>query len=194
MNLQSKTPEQQYSIGFLIVGTGSSFNLENASNWGPHLKSRSSVEVIPAPRQTSGFCTAKKHLEKIRNILNPRISDLADVLDVSRQSIYKWLSESSCPEEDKLEKIKVLSNIADLFEVEGVKRAGDLLKIRSASGDSLYDLLKEDKPYEDHIKMLLLEVKAMKRNQDKIRNLESRSAPTDDWKSNISIPSYREES
>jgi len=135
----------------------------------------------------------KEHLENIRSILNLSISELAILLDVSRQSIYKWLSQNSYPELEKLESIKTLSKIADMLRLAGIKRAGVLLSMKNPSGMSLFELLKAKQPYEEQLKLLISEAKAMEASHEQMKIACSKTLPTNDWRASISIPAYQED-
>jgi len=183
-----------FSMGILLSGTASTYPVDAAKQWGSYLQHRSLLELENTPISSHlDIRNAKQHLENIRAILNPSMSDLATLLDVSRQSIYKWLSQSSFPEAEKFENIKNLSVIADMFKYEGVKRAEVLLNMKSSSGMSLFELLKAKQPYEEHLKLLITEAKAMEASHKQMRKFESKALPTNDWKSSISIPGYQED-
>ena len=183
------------TIGILIVGTGSMYSLDAAPQWHSHLEHRSSLVLEKTPTSYSHIDvrTPKEHLENIRSILNPSISDLAILLDVSRQSIYKWLAQNSYPELEKLESIKNLSKISDLFKQAGIKRAEVLLSMKNPSGMSLFDLLKAKQPYEEQLKLLIAEAKAMEISHEQMRIADSKALPTNDWRSSISIAAYQED-
>ncbi len=135
----------------------------------------------------------KDHLQNIRTVLNPSISDLAILLDVSRQGIFKWLSQNSYPEVDKLENINTLSKIADMFTEAGIQRADSLLYMKNAIGLSLFDLLKAKQPYEEQIRMLIKEAQMMEASYQQSGIAHSTTIKTNDWMSSISIPAYRED-
>src|SRR5690606_28155131 len=86
----------------MLVGTGSAYGMDRLVPLLPHLQHR--VSFIPdAGIQGNGperidVRPPLEHLENIRTVLNPAVSDLASVFDVSRQAIYKWLSSDSRPE------------------------------------------------------------------------------------------------
>lgn len=181
------------TIGILIVGTGSMYSLDTAPQWHSHLEHRSSLVLEKTPTSHIDVRTPKEHLENIRSTLNPSISDLAILLDVSRQSIYKWLSQNSYPESEKLESIKTLSKIADMFRHAGIKRAEVLLSMKNPSGVSLFELLKAKQPYEEQLKLLIAEAKAMEASQEQMRIVDSKALSTNDWRSSISIPAYQED-
>lgn len=176
---------------FLITGTGSSFPLENISRWQHHVEQRSALSFGISARHIDAR-TVKEHLENIRAVLCPAVSDLAQLLDVSRQAIYKWLASNASPELDKLEYVKNLSKIADTLNRSGISRTQIVLKIKNTEGVSLFDLLKNKQPYESHLQALITESIAMEAAYLQSGISQSRSQPSNDWLSYLSIPTYPE--
>lgn len=134
--------------------------------------------------------TPIEHLENIRTVLNPSISELAILFDVSRQAIYKWLAQESAPEHDRLARITVLSKIADDFKEAGIQRAGALLNMKAFEDQSLFDLLKSGKPYEQEVQALISEEKIIEASYVRSGLSQSSAESTNDWKASISIPTY----
>ncbi|MBU2827097.1 helix-turn-helix domain-containing protein [Acidithiobacillus ferriphilus] len=132
--------------------------------------------------------TAQQHLANIRQVLNPAITDLAIVFDVSRQAIYKWLSGDSTPEPDKLARIVELSDVADAFRDAGVSRAAALLKMKAFDGRSLLDLIAAGEGCSQHVQTLVAEAKAIEAAYERTGLAKSKAKPTSDWQSSMSIP------
>lgn len=191
MNRTNSPKHTLPTMCLLLVGTGSTYPLDAASQWRSHLEHRSSL-VVEKEQSHIDVRTTKEHLENIRKILNPSILELAILLDVSRQAIYKWLSQKSTPEDDKLQCIKTLSIIADTFKDAGIHRAGILLNMKNALGVSLFDLLRAKQPYEEQVRMLIAEAQAMEASYQRTGIAQSSTKPTDDWMSSVSIPAYKE--
>lgn len=181
------------AIGFLIGGTGSLYPLENVSRWKPHLEQRCALGFENANLCNIDTRNVSEHIENIRAILCPSMADLANLLDVSRQAVYKWIAQDAHPESDKLESIKTLSNIADTLRETGINRTGILLKMKNSQGISLFDLIKNKGSYEEQLKILIVEAKAMEASYLRSGLSQSKAKPSNDWLSTISIPSYPEE-
>lgn len=184
------------SVACLLTGgTGSMFFLSSIPQWEWHVQSRIPliVEKSRPFKSAIDVRTPKEHLENIRGVLNPPIADLASLFNVSRQSIYKWLAESACPEADKLEIIETLSRAADMFRNSGVLRAGILLYMKNFQGISLFELIKNKEPIEEQMKLLVTEAQAMEAAYQRSGLARSSTNPTNDWMSSISIPAYRED-
>lgn len=184
-------------IGTILVGTGSVYALDRAESWRHHIQPRVPFIVDAADALTNDAArpdvrTASEHIESIRRVLNPAIADLAGLFDVSRQAIYKWLSGDSTPEPDKLNRILELSSIADAFQAAGISRAGTLLKMKAFAGLSLMDLIKSGENRSEHVAALIAEAKAMEASYKQSGLESSKSEPSSDWQSSISIPGSSE--
>ena len=179
----------------LIAGTGSSYPLNNAKTWKAFVQPRASLdfEQVENLSLKMDLRTPAEHLQNIRTVLNPPISELAVLFDVSRQAIYKWLSEESQPEADKLLHITKLSQIADAFQEAGIHRGGALLNMKLFEGQSLLDLLKARQPYEKQVRELIAEAQIMETAYQKSGLAQSNARPTNDWLSSVSIPAHHEE-
>ncbi|NUY06096.1 helix-turn-helix transcriptional regulator [Paraburkholderia youngii] len=183
-----------------FVGTGSAYPLENVDRWSGYLSPRSGLFVSddtavrsPRRRPRADIRTAKEHLENVRAVLNPAIGDLAVLFDVSRQAIYKWLSEESMPDADRLARIRTLSQIADAFKAAGVARAPSLLKMKAFEDRSLFDILKAGEDSSAAVQTLIEEARAMERSYA-LSGLSNTAAPaTADWQSDVSIPGAAED-
>ena len=178
-----------------MTGTGSSYPLEKRKEWQCYVGNRVPLVFEEGDNLSLrvDVRTAAEHLANIRTVLNPPISELAILFSVSRQAIYKWLARDSLPENDKLVRIVILSKIADSFKEAKIQRAGALLSMKNASGESLFDLLKTDKPYEKQLKELIDEARIMETNYQQSGLAQSNAKPTNDWFSSSSISSYRED-
>ena len=181
----------------MLVGTGSAYGMDRLDTWRPHLQHR--VSFIPeAGIQGNGseridVRTPLEHLENIRTVLNPAVSDLASVFDVSRQAIYKWLSSDSKPEPEKSARVQALSQIADAFKEADVARAGSLLKMKTFGGRSLMDIVKAGDDWYEAVDLLIAESRAMERAYERSGLAKSKAKPTSDWQAYQSIPASRED-
>jgi hypothetical protein len=185
-------------IGTVLLGTGSVYGMDRAEVWRRHLQPRVPfiLDAADASFDTTerpDVRTAAEHIENIRSMLNPSVADLAALFDVSRQAIYKWLSGDSTPEQDKRGRIVELSRIADAFRTAGVSRAGSLLKMKTFGGRSLMDLVKSGENRSKHVAALINEASAMDASYKQSGLSTSKSKPSSDWQSSISIPGSPEQ-
>lgn len=178
---------------FVISGTGSVFDLSRAGDWRRMVEARLPFHVDvgvadESQEQRPDLRSASEHLANIRHVLNPAIADLAAVFGVSRQAIYKWIGGEATPEPDKFERIRALSHAADAFRDAGIARASSMLKMKAFEGRSLLDLAAAGQLLPSHIQALITEAKAMDAAYDRSGLAKSKAKPSDDWRTELSIP------
>ncbi len=176
-----------------VGGTGSVFAISRAGDWPRMLKARVPfhVDVVMADNsqeQRPDLRSASDHLGNIRQVLNPAIADLATVFGVSRQAIYKWIGGEAKPEPDKFGRILALSQAADAFREAGITRASSMLKMKAFEGRSLMNLAAAGQLLPSHIQSLIAEAQAMDAAYDRSGLARSKAKPSDDWRTEISIP------
>ena len=182
-------------IAWALGGTGSVFALSHANEWGKMLDTRVpyfDVQTAGVDVARPDIRSAAEHLANIRQVLNPAIADLATVFGVSRQAIYKWIGGESTPEADKLERIRSLSLAADAFQKAEVTRASSLLKMKAFDGRSLLDLVAAGQLAPEHSQTLIAEAQAMDAAYSRSGLANSKAAPSDDWRAELSIPGSSE--
>lgn len=136
--------------------------------------------------------TTLEHIENIRHVFDIPLSNIADLLNVSRQAVYKWLAGTSIPEQQKQTSIKKLSQIADRLKEAHIIRAGLLIKMKAFNGRSLTELLLAGEATNEHLIALINEAKIMEASYKKSGLSLSKAKPTNDWQSYISIPGFPE--
>lgn len=195
--LQPLRSAAQAAFFVMLTGTGSAYGMDRLDTWGPHLQHR--VSFIPGTgfqgndAERVDVRTPLEHLENIRTVLNPAVSDLASVFEVSRQAIYKWLSNDSKPEPEKFSRIQELSQIADAMKEAGVVRAGSLLKMKIFGDRSLMDIIRTGDDWREAVDILIAESRAMERAYERSGLAETKAKPTSDWQTSHSIPASRED-
>lgn len=191
MNVESASPTPLTSFS---DGTGSVLDLADARSWQHLIKTRVPLEFefgfSAEDHEQPDVRTAAQHMDNIRSVLRPAVTDMAKVFNVSRQAIYKWINAESAPEPASLERIKALSRVADAFSEAGIKhgRAVALLKMKAFNGRSLLDLAASDQIQPEQIQLLIAEAKAMEKAYDRSGLAQSKTTPSSDWQSSISIP------
>ncbi len=182
---------------FAVNGSGSVFEVAYVRDWCSLVQPRVSflVEARTSDRDGMRRCdlrSATDHLVNIRQVLNPAIVELSAVFDVSRQAIYKWLGGESAPEPDKLERIRALSLAADAFREAGITHAGQLLKMKAFEGLSLMDLVARNRLLPSHTQTLIAEMQAMDAAYHRSGLEKTKGKPSEDWRSELSIPTSSE--
>lgn len=178
-------------IACALGGTGSVFSLSHAHEWGKMLDSRVPYFDVRTPDVDvvrPDIRSAAEHLANIRQVLDPAIADLATAFGVSRQAIYKWIGGESMPEDDKLARIRSLSLAADAFQKTGVTRASSLVKMKAFEGRSLLDMVAAGQLVPEHTQTLIAEAQVMDAAYDRSGLAKSKAKPSEDWRTEVSIP------
>ncbi len=144
------------------------------------------MTTLPTHRSTV------EHLTNIRQVLNPTIADLVATFDVSRQTIYQWISGRSIPEDNKLERIRSLSFVADTFQQAGITRAESLLKMKVFDCSTLLDLVATGQFVPEYAQTLIAEAQAMEAAYNSSGLAKSKAAPSNGWQAEFSIPGSSE--
>ncbi|MFM2346454.1 MAG: hypothetical protein RL654_1207 [Pseudomonadota bacterium] len=80
--------------------------------------------------------TPAEDLVRIREVLKPAVSDLANTFGVSRQSVYNWLNGEPVADENAA-KLQDLAKAADVLDHGGITVNAALLKRKFANGRTL---------------------------------------------------------
>lgn len=184
-------------ISTVVISTGTVYEVARNKQWQSYIKQRvhfsfespQQVQYSPSRIDTR---SPSEHLSNIKEVFDVTVSWLASILDVSRQSVYKWISNRAQPEEGKAKFLSDLSQAADYFRDSGVVRAGSLLKMKAFDGKSLVDLILAGENYADHVSILIAESRAVEESY-RLSGLPSKTTPpTSEWQSLISIPGSME--
>ena len=180
-------------ISTVVISTGTVYEVTRNKQWQKYIKQRvpfsfespRHVQYLPTRIDTR---SSSEHLSNIKEVFDVTVSWLASILDVSRQSVYKWISSRAQPEESKAKILSDLSQAADYFRDSGVVRAGSLLKMKAFDGKSLVNLILAGENYADHVSILIAESRAAEESY-RLSGLPSKTTPpTSEWQSLISIP------
>ena len=132
--------------------------------------------------------SVQEHIENIRKVLKIRIDVLTDLFNVSDKTVYKWMSGASLPELEQKNLIVQLSEFANQFEKSNVSRPDLLIEMKMFNSKSLMDLVRSGKATDKHVEALIEEDRIMEQAYRESGLANSKSTPSDDWKSSISIP------
>ncbi len=99
-----------------------------------------------------------KKIFELRTSKNLSQGDLAEILDVSRQSVSKWETDSAVPDLDKLMKLCDVFNVS-LDELTGrVEKAPEPTVDLNVSGDNVTDAPKEKHDVKHSVGIVLLSI------------------------------------
>lgn len=126
-------------------------------------------------------------LVQIREVLQPRMADLAKVIGVSRQAIYKWASGDAAPEEPHRQFISRLADLTDQMSRSGVSRP-DLVVQRIVNQNPLWVEFAVGRVNSAFVEEVIREAKTAA-DAYVAAGLSTRGTKTtEDWRSYISIP------
>ena len=180
----------------VLCGTGSRYGLADIETWRSFVAARVPFGIVvhlgAGILMPPDAVPPETHLDGIRSVLTPRMSDLSSLLGVSRQAVYNWMAGKSNPEEKHLARIHELSRIAGRFREARVRRADTLFKMKAFDGQSLRDLVKAGKNRDSHVDILIAEAQAMDAayRASGLAGLDAR--PESDWASYLSLPGQLE--
>jgi predicted transcriptional regulator len=86
--------------------------------------------------------------------LNPTVTDLARVLQVSRQAIYDWQAGKPVAAENAA-RLSELAKAADLFAVEGLRGTSQAMRRPIKNGKNFFELVKEGNPADNAARGLI---------------------------------------
>lgn len=132
---------------FAAVGTGGVLARE-------HLQ-RNALDAQHATATTeSGQArTPNENLSRIREVLKPAVSDLANALQVSRQTIYNWLNGEAVADGNAA-RLHDLAQAADVLAHAGIEINATLMKRKFANGRTLLQVAQAGESAKDAAVML----------------------------------------
>jgi transcriptional regulator with XRE-family HTH domain len=133
------------------IGTGGELSLEHLQR-----SVRQAQHMVPVVdvAEINHIRTPSENLSRIREVLNPAVSDLATTFSVSRQSVYNWLNGEPVANENAA-KLHDLAQAADLLAYEGVGINGALLKRKFTKGRTLMQVAQAGESARDAALMLV---------------------------------------
>ncbi|MDC8758225.1 hypothetical protein [Janthinobacterium fluminis] len=173
------------------IGTGGSFGYTREFNWptAAAVTAQSTIGTGSEPQpamfrqNASQFRVIKTNLveavaarnsaqdlARIRQVLSPAVSDLANTLGVTRQSIYNWLNGEAIAEENAL-KLRDLAQAADVLSHAGVSVNSTLLKRKFASGKTLLQVAQSGASASDAAAVL---IQVLRRESEQRERLSAR--------------------
>ena len=168
-----------------------SYRAESVNFHVPHLTRVASGYLVNIARPFAMESLEDK-LDKIRNGFGLNMSQLALVLNASRRALYIWYEGNTDPQKENLERIEVLSNLANEWIKLAPENRVARLKVK-ISNISLLDLISSDVIDAGEIKAFMSRLRSVPLNVDHYvvenaiaaKALRSKSASR-----NISYPAY----
>jgi predicted DNA-binding protein YlxM (UPF0122 family) len=137
---------------------------------------------LPSPIIRDSHLTAQ-HLIRIKQIMKPSIVELSTLFEVSRQTIYNWLSGEE-PTTENVSKIENLLKTANFLADAGLT-SSQLLKRKIIGTQSLYDIIqKGDSSFEAAQKLVNIiqnETKQRTLLEERLKGRKPKSKNYDDF-------------
>lgn len=130
-------------------------------------------EATKSPSQAaspSSFLSVAEQLALVKKTLQPSMSELASIFQVSRQSIYDW-QKGSQPSEENLRRLGYVANVASAIGAVDLPRSGSLLKVTVVDGRTLLEIAREGEPFEWAVKVLAQRQKTFEEERARITRL-----------------------
>lgn len=86
--------------------------------------------------------TPAENLARIREVLKPTITELANLFGVSRQAVYDWQSGKPTAVENAA-KLNDLAKAADILAFRGIDASSTFLRRKVSGGKTLLDVVRE---------------------------------------------------
>lgn len=120
------------------IGANSGTNLQlESSRWvQEHWMRNATAQHVTNLVETA---TPAQDLQRIRDILTPGMSTLANIFGVSRQTIYNWLNGEQ-PRGEHIVRLRDLAEAAEIFAEADIPITGDLLKRPVLEGKNLFEV------------------------------------------------------
>jgi hypothetical protein len=136
--------------------------------------------------------TIIENISRIRAVLNPTVTDLAGILQVSRQAIYDWQAGKPIAEENAA-RLADLVKAADLFVVEGLRGTSQAMRRPIKDGKNFFELVKDGSPADTAARGLIEIVRSEFRQREALRKrLAGRKRPSRDVFGDIGAPMLNE--
>lgn len=137
---------------------------------------------LPSPTIRDSHLSAQ-HLTRIKQIIKPSIAELASLFDVSRQTIYNWLSGEE-PSMENVIKIEQLLKTANFLADAGLT-SSQLLKRKIIGTQSLFDIIQRgDSSFEAAQQLVNIIQKETKQRavlEERLKGRQSKPKNFDDY-------------
>lgn len=165
------------------IGTGGELSLESMPRGTQQvLYAAPGVEVT----EIEPIRTPSENLARIREVLNPAVSELAVTFGVSRQSVYNWLNGEPVVQENAT-KLQDLAQAADVLVYAGVAVNAALLKRKFAKGRTLLQVAQAGESVRDAA-LLLVQIHKREATQRERMNARFANRPKTPATADFDLP------
>jgi hypothetical protein len=172
----------------LEVGTGGDATLMYFRSRGTRGYSFAAFEWSGLMVEAIVGATVAENIGRIRAVLIPAVTDLADLLNVSRQAVYDWQAGKPIAAENST-RLEELAKAADLLAIEGLRGTSQTLRRPIKNGKTFFDLVKEGGPADSAARGLIEIIRTEFHQREALRKrLAGRKQPSRDVFREIGAP------
>ncbi len=102
--------------------------------------------------------TIPEQLTLIKESFGLNMSAMADLLNVSRPTVYSWIKGEPPKSEEHMSHAAFVTNIAEKYSALNLERPDNFIKRPLFEGESLFSLLKLDKEVSEKVYVLIKEL------------------------------------
>lgn len=127
----------------MLVSVGTGAFMDDLDWWRQYRLNDPMINRLRSPViEITAVRSPVEDLERIREVLSPAVSALANAFGVSRQAIYNWLNGEQ-PRPEHIAKLRDLAYAADMFAEAGIPVTGTLLKRKMLEGKGLFEVTRD---------------------------------------------------
>lgn len=134
-----------YLVCALLAGTGGYTTADYLAKRSDHgyrfIQFKNVPGEVDIAAHTDVVRTSAENLARIREILKPTITELANLFGVSRQAVYDWQAGKPLAQENAA-KLDDLAKAADALAATGIDGSSQLLRRKIAGSKSLLDVVR----------------------------------------------------
>jgi transcriptional regulator with XRE-family HTH domain len=127
------------------------------------------VQIVVPDAMNASIRLPIEDLKQIRNVFKPSISDLGNLLGVSRQTIYNWIAGER-PSVDSANRLEDLAKAADIIAAHSLNTTAYLFKRRIYEGKSLMDIARNGGSAQDAARNLVRIVEQEAAQRELLKN------------------------
>lgn len=137
----------------MLVGAGTGVFVDDLEWLQQHRLNDAVVNRAPVIEVVSAR-TPAENLERVRAVLSPAVTELANLFSVSRQTVYNWLNGDQL-RPDHITKLQDIAHAADIVAEAGIPVTGALLKRKVIEGKNLFEVARDGGSARDAAQLLV---------------------------------------
>jgi transcriptional regulator with XRE-family HTH domain len=174
------------------VGTGGASTVAYLRKRGNKGYPLASYSVSETAEDATVNRTPAQNLAQIRAVLKPAVTELADILRVSRQAVYDWQAGKPIAP-DNAARLADIARAADAFALEGLSGNREILARAITEGKNFYDLIRDGRAADAAARALIEIVGVEMRQREALRKrLAARKRPAREAFEDIGAPHLEE--